>query len=68
MRAWLLHMVVGVEGQPAYVTIDTSSCDIVVEAEMEDEARAIADRQQAGSLFGVRNPWLLKSVSTCREL
>ena len=66
---WKLHLVIGVEGQPAYITINTVDYDLIVDAETEDEARAMADKVDGqGVLFGVRHPWLLKSFSTCLRI
>lgn len=69
-KAWKLHLVIGVEGQPAWITIDTLAYDLIVTAaETEDEARLIADKFDGqGVLFGVKHPWLLKSCSTCLRM
>ena len=65
-KSWLLHLVIGVPGEPAWIVYETAVFDLLIQADTEDEARKIADSQGQGERFGIEHPWLSKVHSTCR--
>jgi hypothetical protein len=43
---WLLELVIGVPGQPAWVTFGLSDLNLIVTADTEEQARKLADESR----------------------
>jgi len=66
---WLLHLVIPVQGEPAWIVYETTGFDLIITTETEADAREMADKNETREIpGGIPHPWLSKEYSTATRL